>query len=140
MKKPFTNYLKLLRAFLRTDKFVITKDDCYRPNGYELVFESERILISEEQNYPPSTLYYLVKYGTGEVRFTSTDNAIKITLRSFQKANYDFRTSLDINGKDEFFNYIMHNDVDYLTYEDLEVLKEIKNLTLKIIKKEAING
>lgn len=141
MKRPFTNYLKLLRKFLSTDKFIITKDDCYRSHGYGLVYESERIIITEEESgFTTRRKRYTVNYGTGEIKFYAKEVGIQVTLRTFQKQDYTLRMILDINGKDEFFNYIMQHDVDYLTYEDLEVLKEIKNLTLKITQKETING
>lgn len=141
MKKPFTNYLKLLLKFLRVDEFNVSVDDCYRTDGYKLVYKSERIAISEEVvQYPRRKKYYSVQYGTGEIKFYSSEEAIEITLRTFQKSDYDLKINADINGKDEFFNYIMQNNADYLTYEDVEVLKEIKNLTIKITQKDIING
>lgn len=139
MKRPISNYLKLLRKFLSTDTIEKVRDNSDISDWYVKQYESDKIVIVEEcTRYNGIHKSYTVMYSTGSVSFYY-DNC-KISLSTFAKKQYNLLISIDIDGKDEFFNYMMNNNVDYITYEDVEVLKEIKNLTIKITEKETING
>lgn len=139
MKRPFTNYLKLLCKFLSTDEFKKLRDNSDLTDWYIKHYKSNKIYIVEDcTRYRGVHITYSLTYGNGSLYFYKEN--CKISLRTFSKAEYNLCIPTNLEGKDEFFNYIMQHDVDYLTYEDIEVLKEIKNLTIKITEKETING
>ncbi len=61
-------------------------------------------------------------------------NECQINARTFStEMNYTY-IDLSITSRDEFFNHMMCNDIGTSTFEDIAVLNEIKNLTLKILK------
>ena len=135
MKRPFTNYLKLVMRYLKNDTFKIQADNSDVTDTYTKCYSSNKMKVLIKNTYRYYQKYstsYEVLYSTGKISFN--ENNCYITLYTFGKREYNLQINLEIDGKDEFFNYIIEHHTDYLCYEDLLVLKEIKNLTLKIIK------
>lgn len=74
-----------------------------------------------------------------ELSFRVDRNECQIQVRSIGTELTYMYIDLGIATRDEFFNHMMCYDVGTITFEDIAVLKEIQNLTLKIVKGN-ING
>ncbi len=135
MKRPFSNYLKLLKKFIKSDSFKRTTDFNHMPFNQIIKYESDRILVKAYySDYPRERREYTVLYSTGQIYFN--EETIGIVFTRYQKHNYEFEIKDNFDGKDEFFNYILHHDLEYFTYEDLVQLREIKEIVLHLINQE----
>lgn len=136
MTRKVSSSIKLTyKVLLNNKKNFITKDlkhwNDYSFGNY-ITLATYKDYEIEKRN---SDLYKIRLSPYFGLSFKNDTNECQIQTRKFgePKSHYTY-IDLNITTRDEFFNHMMCNDIGTLTFEDLEVLKQIKNLTLKIIK------
>ncbi|WNA16103.1 hypothetical protein XaC1_461 [Xanthomonas phage XaC1] len=140
MKNSVTEYLKLIMRYLKVDTFEDITDYNYR-HQTEFKFESKRKFLLQKyissrykKDEPIVPLIYSLYYNGFFITYRTVTKNLEFRMHQFQKGSITVDIPLDIDSKDEFFNFALENNIGYLKLEDLDILREIVEI-IKITTK-----
>ena len=140
MTRKVSSSIKLIYKVLSKNKKNFVINETKRWNDYSF---GNYVTFANYKDYEiekrTSDLYKVRLNPYFQLSFRVERNECQIRTKSIGTQSSYTYIDLNIISRDEFFNYMMCNDVGTLTFEDIAVLKEIQNLTLKIVKGN-ING
>ncbi len=136
-----TNYLKLVLYFIKNSNFIKTHDTSDISDRYVIHYNSDQVSIQITKTVYGK--YYSIKYNMSRVRifdqcdFGMKNDVVHLAVKRFGTKNLE-HSFIDLNLEDKFdyFNYTVQKDPGSLTLDDIPVLKEIRDLALKVLDNE----